>query len=69
MISTFIIDMIREYENELDLPQEERYTDSDFFYMEKQQADAILRQLKAKIAEEQHYADQMLMIQSIISKF
>tara|TARA_R100001480_G_scaffold11909_2_gene20657 strand:+ start:311 stop:520 length:210 start_codon:yes stop_codon:yes gene_type:complete len=69
MISAFIIDMIREYENELDLPQEERYTDTDFFYMEMQQADAILRQLKTKIAEEQHYADQMLMIQSIISKF
>ena len=69
MISAFIIDLVREYENELDLPQEERYTDSDFFYMEMPQADAILRRLQAKIAEEQHYADQMLMIQSIISKF
>ncbi len=69
MIALFTIDMIREYENELDLPQEERYTDSDFFYMGIQQADAILHRLQAKIAEEQHYADQMLMIQSIISKF
>ena len=65
MISAFTIDMIREYENELDLPQEERYTDTDFFHM----ADAILHRLRAKIVEEQHYADQMLMIQSIISKF
>ena len=69
MITLLTIDMIREYENELDLPQEERYTDSDFFYMKIQQADAILHQLQAKIAQEQHYADQMLMIQSIISKF
>ena len=69
MISAFIIDMIREYENELDLPQEERYTDTDFFHMEMQQADAILHRLRAKIVEEQHYADQMLMIQSRISKF
>ena len=69
MITLLTIDMIREYENELDLPQEERYTDTDFFHMKIQQADAILHQLQAKIAQEQHYADQMLMIQSIISKF
>ena len=69
MISAFIIDMIREYENELDLPQEERFRDTVFFHMEMQQADAILHRLRAKIVEEQHYADQMLMIQSIISKF
>ena len=69
MIALFTIDMIREYENELDLPQEERYTDTDFFHMKIQQADAILHRLQAKIAEERHYADQMLMIQDIISKF
>lgn len=69
MITLFIIDLVREYENELDLPQEERYTDSDFFYMEMPQADAILHRLRARIVEEQHYADQMLQIQNIISKF
>ena len=69
MISLFIIDTIRELETELDLPQEERYTDTDFFHMEMIQADAILRKLKTKMANEQHYADQMLQIQNIISKF
>jgi len=37
--------------------------------MEMIQADAILRKLKTKMANEQHYADQMLQIQNIISKF
>ena len=69
MISLFIIDTIRELETELDLPQEERYTDTDFFHMGYVQANGIIRKLKLKMAEEQRIADQMLQIQNIISKF